>query len=94
MSSQWHGGKGSSRRKAADDKAYADNWDRIFGEKETLNPTRVNRVRVTKCDDPKRWYYDHVGAEFDVLGDYDIEYKTRQKDGFINFILKQDCEVV
>lgn len=26
---QTHGGKGSSRRNA-DDKAYADNWDKIF----------------------------------------------------------------
>lgn len=28
---QWHGGKGSQRRNA-DDKAYADNWDKIFGK--------------------------------------------------------------
>ena len=27
------GGKGSDRRAAADNKAYASGWDRIFGEK-------------------------------------------------------------
>jgi len=30
VSSQWHGGKGSSRRKDSDDKKYADGWERIF----------------------------------------------------------------
>tara|TARA_R110002073_G_scaffold40387_1_gene114449 strand:+ start:4524 stop:4733 length:210 start_codon:yes stop_codon:yes gene_type:complete len=32
MTKQWHGGKGSQRRNA-DDKAYGDNWDLIFGNK-------------------------------------------------------------
>jgi len=32
MTKQWHGGKGSARRNA-NDKAYADNWDKIFGKK-------------------------------------------------------------
>lgn len=31
---KWHGGKGSGRRKGADDKKFADNWDKIFGKKE------------------------------------------------------------
>ena len=30
---KWHGGKGSGRRKGADDKKYRDNWDKIFGKK-------------------------------------------------------------
>lgn len=30
---KWHGGKGSARRKGADDKKFADNWDKIFGKK-------------------------------------------------------------
>jgi hypothetical protein len=28
-----NGGKGSNPRRQADQKAYADNWDRIFGKK-------------------------------------------------------------
>ena len=32
MTDQWHGGKGSKRRKS-DENKYADNWDRIFGKK-------------------------------------------------------------
>jgi hypothetical protein len=30
---QWHGGKGSGRRSTANDNAYGDNWDKIFGKK-------------------------------------------------------------
>lgn len=32
--SKWHGGKGSSPRKGADDKKYQDNYERIFGKKQ------------------------------------------------------------
>lgn len=32
MTKQWHGGKGSARRNT-NNKAYADNWDKIFGNK-------------------------------------------------------------
>ena len=48
---QTHGGKGSSRRNA-DDKAYADNWDKIFKkEKEVFkefNSTRKGEKPETK----------------------------------------------
>ncbi len=33
MSNQAEAGKGSAPRKAQDQNAYADNWDRIFGKK-------------------------------------------------------------
>ena len=34
---QWQGGKGSTPRKKNDLQAYADNWDRIFGNKSKLS---------------------------------------------------------
>lgn len=33
MSKQWHGGKGSGRRTTANNAAYEDNWEKIFGKK-------------------------------------------------------------
>ena len=33
--SAWHGGKGSAPRKGADRKSYEDNWERIFGKKDS-----------------------------------------------------------
>jgi hypothetical protein len=38
--SKWHGGKGDRRRTKADDKAYRDGWDRIFGSGQ-INPCVV-----------------------------------------------------
>jgi|TARA_R110000744_G_scaffold141439_1_gene252845 hypothetical protein len=34
MSGAWQGGKGDTPRKTNDPKAYADNWDVIFGKKD------------------------------------------------------------
>jgi|TARA_B110000908_G_C10267733_1_gene466231 hypothetical protein len=31
---QWHGGKGDGRRNKDDQKAYSDNYDKIFGKKD------------------------------------------------------------
>lgn len=31
--SAWHGGKGSGRRDSANDKKFAEGWDRVFGSK-------------------------------------------------------------
>ena len=31
--SKWHGGKGSGRRTAANNAAYDDGWEKIFGKK-------------------------------------------------------------
>ena len=38
--SQWHGGKGSGRRKGRDDAKYRDNWDAIFGKRDNSKPKR------------------------------------------------------
>jgi hypothetical protein len=45
MSKQWHGGKGSQRRNA-NDKAYADNWEKIFNkDKEVFKEFNENRKK-------------------------------------------------
>jgi hypothetical protein len=43
-------GKGDKRRKGADDKAYADNWERIFGnkQKEKLEDERLSESTETQ----------------------------------------------
>ena len=35
MSGSWHGGKGSSPRPINDPKQFRDNWDKIFGKKDS-----------------------------------------------------------
>tara|TARA_B110000503_G_C7163142_1_gene420605 strand:- start:2833 stop:3009 length:177 start_codon:yes stop_codon:yes gene_type:complete len=34
--SSWHGGKGHSPRKVVNKKQFEDNWDLIFGKKESI----------------------------------------------------------
>ena len=41
---QWHGGKGSKIRNP-NDKAYADNWEKIFGEKKKKVETKVRKTQ-------------------------------------------------
>lgn len=52
-----------------------------------------SRLKVIHCTDRSRWYAEHVGEVFPLLdleeGHY--EYKTRQADGYINYILKKDA---
>ena len=45
MSKQRHGGKGSGRRTTANNAAYEDNWEKIFGEKK--KPVKVKQRRKT-----------------------------------------------
>jgi len=35
MSGSWHGGKGSSPRPVKDRKQFDENWDNIFGKKDS-----------------------------------------------------------
>ena len=53
----------------------------------------VHSVRITSCKDPQRWYADLVGEVWPVIAEEEIEYKCKGRDGYINFILKEDCEV-
>jgi len=48
---QWHGGKGSKRRNS-NEKAYSDNWDKIFGKDKDMkgerNPVKKNMDKLHK----------------------------------------------
>tara|TARA_A200000159_G_C7301441_1_gene330339 strand:- start:162 stop:320 length:159 start_codon:yes stop_codon:yes gene_type:complete len=46
MSDQWHGGKGS-RRKKGNDKTYLTNWEKIFGNKK-INISDLKEIVDTK----------------------------------------------
>jgi len=40
MGGKWHGGKGDSRRKNANDRKYKEGWDRIFADNNTQKQTK------------------------------------------------------
>lgn len=51
-------------------------------------------VLITQCSHGG-WYKDLVGKTWEVSSKYEyngfVEYKTRSPEGYINFILGQDC---
>jgi len=47
---EWHGGKGSKRR-TSNEKAFSDNWDKIFGRSEKMkrrDPVKKNMDKFHK----------------------------------------------
>ena len=50
MSNEWIGGKGD-RRRNPNDKAYADNWEKIFGKKKPV----VKERKKTPSMDPLKF---------------------------------------
>ena len=56
--SKWHGGKGSSVRKTSDQTKYADNYDRIFGNKSEVDSDATSvydDARLSTQTDENAW---------------------------------------
>ena len=51
--SKWHGGKGSKPRPIKDLKQFDDNWDAIFGKKDTINSSEHNEDLLDGDDKTK-----------------------------------------
>ena len=54
----------------------------------------VQRLRITGCTDGMRWYASLIGQTVPFLGDVGNEYKSREPDGFVNFVQYSDAEIV
>ena len=80
MSKQWHGGKGSQRRKS-DNKAFADNWDKIFGKKEEL-PSAVDDAAdvMGKYAHPAYTRYPHLKDLEKALDELKDEIEGKEND--------------
>lgn len=108
--SKWHGGKGSRTRptdhnKFADnyDRIFRKKREQALDELSQLSQDMgeyhtprsfLATVKILKCSDAQRWYSKHVGKLWNVLEDCGEEWKCRSADGYLNFILKEDCERV
>ena len=47
----------------------------------------MKALRIIKCDDPYKWYASLVGEVVPLVDVETNEYKSKEPDGFINFIL-------
>lgn len=52
------------------------------------------RLLIARCPDPMRWYAGLVGQAVPYLGDVGTEYKSREPDGYVNFVQYADAMIV
>jgi hypothetical protein len=53
------------------------------------------KLKIIKCS-TTRWYMDSVGELVDYVPRYDdsTQYGSRDQGGYINFVLREDAEIV
>lgn len=51
-------------------------------------------LRITGCSDPKFWYANHVGDIVPLVREYEIEYISREPEGYTNIVKKCDAEKI
>ena len=51
-------------------------------------------LKIIKCNDPMRWYANKIGELVPFLGYANLEYKSREDAGYVNFVQHGDAEVV
>ncbi len=49
---------------------------------------------IKSCSDRMRWYRDKVGQTVPYLGTFGSEYKSREDEGYINFVQLEDADIV
>lgn len=49
---------------------------------------------IKQCPDQMRWYADLIGQKVPFLGDVGGEYRSRELDGYVNFVQYADAEIV
>ena len=52
------------------------------------------QIKILKSSDPFFWYAKHLGLVINVARSAPDCYWVRAPDGFLNFVLINDCEVV
>jgi hypothetical protein len=53
----------------------------------------MKALLITDSKDRSMWYSKYIGRYVPLLDEEQIEYKSLEPAGYINFVLKKDCEV-
>lgn len=59
-----------------------------------MSTTTTKMLLITGCKDPMRWYSGMVGQMVPFIKDVGTEYQSREPEGHINFVQKDECMVV
>lgn len=52
------------------------------------------RILITSCKDGRRWYNDLIGQTVVYHGDMGDEWRSREPEGYINFVQYDDGVLV
>jgi hypothetical protein len=51
-------------------------------------------IKVNRCRMGHRWYRKFIGEHVPYLGDTGTEWKSRERDGYVNFVQYDDGELI
>ena len=54
----------------------------------------MTKLKIVKCNDKQKWYSSLIGELVPLIDDADTEYESREPDGYINFVSKEDCILI
>ena len=54
----------------------------------------MKMLKIIKCNDPMRWYANKIGELVPFLGNCNLEYKSLEDAGYVNFVQHGDAEVI
>lgn len=54
----------------------------------------MKKLLIKQCPDGMRWYAKFVGQTVPFLRDVGNEYKSREPEGYVNFVQYADAEIV
>ncbi len=86
---QWRGGKGSAPRKGNDQKAYSDNWDKIFGKPKLPNAEEAQKI-ADQAPHPGKSLYNEIVSTWNALDDVDRAlHRVAETDTYATYCLAQ-----
>ena len=55
-----------------------------------------SKIEITSCSDSQKWYSDKIGGVYEITGVFSdtCEYRTRQDDGYTNFVSFCDAKLL
>jgi hypothetical protein len=54
----------------------------------------LKKLLIKKCQSPMLWYWPLVGETVQFIREDAEGYWSREPDGYVNVVLKQDAEIV
>lgn len=54
----------------------------------------MKAILIVQCPDQSKWYSSLIGHIVPLGGDEGNEYRSREPEGYINYVSKKDCVII